>query len=210
MKRIFGLVRFARWPRLLSLSVNWSTRSTAVAHRTLLLLADLSIEFGLIDISEHIERRNVALWLADDEPCLIDPRELAPNESREEHTDPSSDDELVRIAGSGRPDDPGWFELLVLREWLFTRSDPDPYPSTPHGHLYRANRAWPKLSPYTGRVFKAKHQEHPTLRLTKREMRELWRMEAFRDFCRSYILSYIAAHPYHEFAVKYPLRFPRW
>jgi hypothetical protein len=181
-----------------------------MAYRTLFLLADLSIELGLIDISEHIERRKVALWLADDDPSLIDPRQPGPNKLREEHTDPSSNDELVRPTGSGRPDDPGWLELLVLGKWMFTRSDPDPYPSTPHGHLHKPNRAWPKLNPYTGRVFKAKHQEDPTLRLTRREMRELWRIEAFRDFCRSYILWYIEAHPYHAFAVKYPLRFPRW
>lgn len=183
-----------------------------MAYRTLLVLAEFNFKLGLIDISEYMERRSVACWLADDDPSLADPREPNSAEGEEsiEQADSVSNNELTQIAGSGKPDDPGWLELLVLRKWIFTRSDPDPYPSTPHGHLHNANRPWPKLNPYTGRAFRAKHQEDEKLRLTKRQMRELWRMEAFRDFCRSYILWYVEAHPHHVFPVKHLTWFPRW
>lgn len=50
-----------------------------------------------------------------------------------------------------------WLEFVAFGHWYFTKSDPDPYPSTPHGHFQSANNPWPKLNPYTGRVFDAKH-----------------------------------------------------
>jgi hypothetical protein len=177
--------------------------------QTLLFLAEFSFELGLIDVSELAERRRVALWAADDGSSLADPRELSLGQL-EPLRDSESEQSPTAIRGTGEPADPNWLELLMLGKWLFTRSDPDPYPSTPHGHLHDANRPWPKLNPYTGRVFKAKHQEDPTLRLTKHEMRRLWRTEAFRDFCRLYILWYIEAHPHHMFRVRDPLQFPRW
>jgi hypothetical protein len=180
-------------------------------YRTLLFLAEFSFELGLIDLSEYIERSRVAHWLADDDPSWADPREPNPGEFDEpDPADPASNGELTQVVGTGKPEDPDWLELIVLGKWLFTRSDPDSYPSTPHGHLHSANRPWPKLNPYTGRAFKAKHQENIKLRLTKHEMRELWRTVAFRDFCRSYILWYAEANPHHAFAARHPLRFPRW
>jgi hypothetical protein len=184
-----------------------------MSNRTLLVLNEFSFALGLIDITEYIERTKIAHWLADDDPALVDPRDSSPEQReapRREEVDPPSNGELTQIVGTGKPDDPDWLKLLVLGKWMFTRSDPDPYPSTPHGHLHNVNRRWPKLNPYTGRVFKAKHQEDTTLRLTKHEMRNLWRTEAFRDFCRSYILWYMEVHPHYVFGVRYPLRFPIW
>jgi len=177
--------------------------------RTLLVLAELSFELGLINVTEYEERHRVARWLAEDESSAgysRDPREPpAPmGEPRQ------AEDEYANVKGSGNVDEPDWMELLVLGRWLFTKSDPDAYPSTPHGHLLSATREWPKLDPYTGRVFKEKHQEDATLRLTKREMQRLWRDHAFRDFCHSYILLYVEAHPHYAFRVRNPLHFPDW
>ena len=181
--------------------------------KTLFVLAEFSLALGLIDISEYAERRNIARWLADDDVSSIDPRESNPGEVEEAaRTDERVplDRETVRLLGTGRVNDPDWLAFVVLNKWYFTRSDPDPYPSTLHGHLQSASRPWPKLNPYTGRAFKAKHQEEASLRLTKHEMRELWQTEAFRDFCRSHILWYSEAHPHYAFNVSHPLRFPRW
>jgi hypothetical protein len=184
-----------------------------MSNRTLLVLNEFSFSLGLIDMNEYMERTKVADWLADDDLALVDPRDPSPEQRegpRRDEGDRSSNNELIQIVGTGKPDDPDWLKLSVLGKWMFTRSDPDPYPSTPHGHLQNANRRWPKLNPYTGRVFKAKHQEDTKLRLNKNEMRNLWRTEAFRDFCRSYILWYMEAHPHYVFGVRYPFRFPIW
>jgi len=180
-----------------------------MSTRTLLILAELSFELGLIDVNEHEERCRVARWIAEDESATgdtRDPREPPAPEAEQSQTA----DEPAKIKGSGKVDEPEWLELLVLGRWLFTKSDPDSYPSTPHGHLHSATREWPKLNPYSGRVFKAKQQEDTTLRLSKREMQHLWRDHAFRDFCRSYILLYVEAHPHHVFRVRNSLLFPRW
>ncbi|RTR61060.1 hypothetical protein DY931_13800 [Pseudomonas aeruginosa] len=177
--------------------------------RTLCSLADISYMLGAIDASEHLERLEVARWIVEDDSALDDPRGPAeePDEPRFEELKGES---AVQVSSSGNPEEPGWLEFVAFRKWYFTRSDPDPYPSTPHGHLQSANRAWPKLNPYTGRVFIAKHREDVLLRLTRSELRQLWATEAFRDFCRSHIMWYAEQHPHHEFGVLHPLRFPRW
>lgn len=180
-----------------------------MSTRTLIVLAELSFELGLIDVTEYEDRYRVAIWVGEDDTSLevhSDPREPPAPESEPKE----SEDEHAQVGGSGKVDEPDWIELLVLGKWLFTKSDPDAYPSTPHGHLHSATREWPKLNPYTGRVFKQKHQEDATLRLSKMEMQRLWRDHAFRDFCRSYILLYVEAHPHYEFRVRNLLRFPRW
>ena len=177
--------------------------------RTLLFLAAVSFDFGLIDVTEYEERRQVARWMAEDEFSSIgngDPRETTAAHG----TQRPVEHEHTEFMASGQVNKQDWMELLVLGRWLFTKSDPDAYPSTPHGHLHSATRAWPKLNPYTGRVFEGKHKEDTTLRLSKREMQNLWRDHAFRDFCRSYILLFVEAHPYYAFRVKNTLRFPRW
>ncbi len=179
--------------------------------RTLIFLANVSFEFGLIDLNEFNERINVARWIGQESPAP-DPREPFINERTELDQEPDKDDPevrpLVQVASNLSEQDRILF--LAFKKWYFTISDPDPDPSTPHGHLNSPNNKWPKLNPYTGRVFKAKHQEDRTQRLTKKEMRELWRTEAFRDFCRSHILWFAEQFPSHRFDVKDRLRFPVW
>ena len=180
--------------------------------RILQILADLNFEVGLIGISEYGERLAVAQWLMDESSIVADPRQPPleeRHESGEADANADSPDDNRRERDVGGPDQSRYAEFLFKSKWLFTRSDPDPYPSTPHGHLQSANRSWPKLNPYTGRAFKTMHQEEPRLRLGKHDMKELWCNESFRDFCRSYVLWYMEFDPAHKFSVTNPLRFPR-
>lgn len=182
---------------------------TMALRTTLKVLADLHLQFGFVDVSEHRERFLVAHWITSDQADNQDPR--YPIMELESSEDDPAKSVVERGPGTGSPatpSDPDWLELLVLNKWVFTRSDPDTYPSAPHGHLHSPNRSWPKLNPYTGRVFKAKDQE--LCRLSKSQMQTLWGMQEFRDFCRSYVVWYMEAHSHHKFGVRYPLRFPRW
>jgi hypothetical protein len=186
----------------------------AMVASTLIALARFNLQFGLIGIDEHIERCEVALWLDDRNGKRLDPRAAAASEEHHEEKERGSADNAgdppQKRGGDGpHESDSGEVEFL-FRGWIFTKSDPDPYPSTPHGHWRNPNAKWPKLNPYTGRVFKEKHQEDISARLSKKEMKELWNDSRFRDFCRSYILWYREAFPHHAFSVADPLRFPRW
>lgn len=179
--------------------------------RYLITLAQISYEFGLIGIDEFQERIEVARWLASDDSSISDPRDpKAEGGDGEDEDESLHDGEILKVRVKNGLDDTGWLEFLFDGKWYFTKSDPDPYPSTPHGHLNNPNRAWPKLNPYIGRAFKAKHQEDTSWRLSKAKMKELWRDPKFRSFCRDHILLYMEAYPHHAFPVKYPLRFPRW
>ena len=175
---------------------------------TLFVLAELHYHYGFIGLDEFIERCSIADWLEIDAGS-DDPRQPGVSEELREETTPEGDGEKGRqtAADTSRPDDSS-IEFL-WSGWLFTRQDPDPYPSTPHGHLGKSNRAWPKLNPYTGRVFKQKHQEDLSLRLTKKQMILLWSDQRFRDFCRSHVVWYAETFPRHAFGVSHPLRFPR-
>lgn len=187
------------------------SQSTMCAN-TLLTLAEFSLHFGFIGIDEYIERCEIASWLNDDSGALSDPRNAnGPHEHPDIEQRHSSSEEVTgtrtgQITDQTEPD----FVEFLFQKWVFTKSDPDPYPATPHGHLYNQTRRWPKLNPYTGRAFRNKHQEDISLRLNKRDMITLWNDEKFRDFCRSHILWYAEQYPYHSFPVSHPLRFPRW
>lgn len=181
--------------------------------QTLVFLAEVNLALGLVDVNEYKERLSVAHWLSASDKFITDPREPSQHgqdEARQDQIFEALNEPEVRIVPTGDPASEDWFHLVLLNKWYFTRSDPDSYPSTPHGHLQNAERAWPKLNPYTGRVFKAKHQEDTSCRLTKHEMQTIWRAAAFRDFCRSHVLWYAEAHPHYAFRVRHALRFPRW
>jgi len=183
--------------------------------KTLVSLANISFNLGIIGHSEYQERIDVAFWLADEDNKEHDPRIISDTASNGHHNESEREvngEDCEVIIGEDRKsilDKPDWMYLVAFKKWYFTKSDPDAYPSIPHGHLHSATRKWPKLNPYTGRAFKAKHSEDKSLRLTKMEMKILWRTEAFRDFCRSHILWYMEAYPLHSFPVRNPLRFPR-
>ena len=177
--------------------------------RTLVTLAKFSFQCGLIGVNELRERLKVARWLSIEKEGIADPR-LPEGEDNDDHEKMDDSEEMLRASIKNGSNSPDWIEFLFDGKWCFTISDPDDYPSIPHGHLNSPNRPWPKLNPYTGRSFKAKHQENTSMRLSKSKMQTLWRDYRFRSFCRDHILWYMQENPHHVFPVADPLRFPRW
>lgn len=173
------------------------------------LLAEVCYLSGLIGLDEWRERIEVARWLASDDASVSDPR-CPPSENNMPDEGTCSRRECMEVRVKQNSEDVNWLEFLFDGRWHFTKADPDPYPSTPHGHLNDPQRPWPKLNPYTGRVFKTKHQEDVSSRLSKRKMRELWRNEKFRSFCRDHILWVMEEYPHRSFPVANPLKLPRW
>ena len=183
----------------------------------LINIAEIHYQLGMISHDEFRERFDVAMWLSDDAPMDSDPREglIEDNNSEEErHGDSGEDGSMVSKikdgTGTSISNDDNWLEFICLGIWVFTKSDPDPYPSIPHGHDKSQNNKWPKLNPYTGRVFKAKHQEDASRRLSKQQMKIIWQHEKFKSFCREMVVWYQEQYPYFEFSVRRPLRMPRW
>ena len=186
---------------------------------TLMTLAKIHYELGLIDYDEFNERFGVALWLTEKLPVdIVDPRDGDKNNNSPINEDdtPSEPEQpsittTFEINGvNPKDDDENWLELLCLNTWVFTKSDPDSYPSVPHGHYKSQNNKWPKLNPYTGRVFSGKHLEDRSKRLSKRQMNILWSSEKLKTFCREMIVWYQEQFPYYDFPVRRPLRMPKW
>lgn len=190
-------------------------------RNTLITLAEIHYEFGLIGHDELRERIRVALWLADEiVGRTADPRtgseKKASARDHHELEQGQGDEQVAAIsrAGSGskysKEDDKNWMEFICLGTWVFTKADPDSYPSVPHGHYRNQNIKWPKLNPYTGRVFSSKHQEDASKRLSKKQMKEIWSDESFKSFCREMIIWYREMFPYYEFPVSRVLRMPKY
>ncbi len=189
-------------------------------HHYIVLLSDLSYQLGLIGIAEYQERREIAYWLSMDVEGKIDPR----SGRHEESERPRENDEIRENHGAlytgdsgstiATDDDPShrWPQFLAFNKWMFTIGDRDCYPSVPHGHLHRKTNEWPKLNPYTGRVFVNVHDEDASCRLTKAEMKALWNGEDFVEHCRKQVLWYNDFAPDYEFprARFGKLRFPSW
>lgn len=156
----------------------------------LVTLAKIHYEFGFIGYDEFNERVRIALWLSDEEKeYLSDPRieseeDLIPAKSEDSECNDSVIAKIKDSKEAQKNIDEIWIEFLCLGLWVFTKADPDSYPSVPHGHYKSQNKKWPKLNPYTGRVFKSKHQEDGNKRLTKKQMKIIWTDEKFKSFCR--------------------------
>ena len=116
------------------------------------------------------------------------------------------------VNGEDAEDKNHWPQFLAFNKWLFTLGDKDCYPSVPHGHLHKKTRGWPKLNPYTGRVFSDVHQEDVSSRLNKAAMKSLWNDSDFVEFCRKQVLWYSRFAPEYGFpgARFGKLHFPRW
>ena len=183
-------------------------------RNTLITLAEIHYEFGFIGCDERNERISVALWLADEtEDHMNDPRNDSEDDSILNEKYEYNDSVIVKPDDGGasqQEKDDNSIEFLCLGLWVFTKADPDSYPSVPHGHFKSKDRKWPKLNPYTGRVFKSKHQEDKNNRFTKKQMKIIWSDEKFKSFCREMIIWYQEQFPYYEFPVPRPLRMPRW
>lgn len=177
----------------------------------LINLAEIHYSFGFINRNELEERYLVALWLSDEKD--IDPRMDISEEDtsdQEDQNEECNEDELTpRVNPSANHDDE-WTEFLCLNKWVFTKSDPDDYPSVPHGHYESQNRKWPKLNPYTGKVFVAKNQEDKSRKLNKKQMKIIWSEAKFRAFCREMVVWYLEKNPLYRFTVMHPLRMPKW
>jgi hypothetical protein len=186
----------------------------------ILLLSDLSYSLGLIGLSEMSERVDVAEWLANIDNILPDPRgivedrEVSRNADRRNRDQTSRSDEENDESKSGgkKGDDPEWMRLIVLNKWHFTLGDADCVPSVPHGHENSKTQSWPKLNPYTGRVFTDVQQEDVSKRLDRHEMQTLWRDESFVERCRRQVIWYANSFPAYAFANarRGRLHFPRW
>ncbi|WP_323913478.1 hypothetical protein [Aeromonas veronii] len=185
---------------------------------TLITLAEFHYALGLIGHHEFDERIAMAQWLSDeDKGHRPDPRlELGEESGPPEQDNTSNEFEQAvsyTIVSSGEisdKDDPNWMEFLCLGTWVFTKADPDPYPSIPHGHFLSQNNSWPKLNPYTGRVFLSVHQEDKNRRLSKKDMQKIWRNEKFKSFCREMVVWYKEQYPHIAFPVRHLLRMPKW
>ena len=64
-----------------------------------------------------------------------------------------------------------------LSHWIFHRSDPDPFPSVPHGH-YKGQKQ-PKLDAYLGYIYNGAAQ---TGRESRKKIISLWNDPKFRAF----------------------------
>jgi hypothetical protein len=185
-----------------------------VSLLTLMTLAEMHHSFGLIGIVEYEERCRIAHWLYGDSDQHTDPRYSNGEEQERERNEDELAPGTTVTAQEGDPNDPhdpGYLRFL-FNGWVFTKADVDPYPSTPHGHWQSQNRKWPKLDPYNGRAFEAKHRENISMRLKKFELKILWSDEKFKDFCRGHLIWYSENFPYHHFRVRRDrlLRFPSW
>lgn len=180
-------------------------------RNTLITIAEFHLRLGLIGIDEFNERVDVALWISDGDNSHKDPRNNMSSGSdaiEQREIQPASEESEVTFTPSGCNQD-DWMSFLFASTWVFTKSDPDSYPSVPHGHYRNQNKEWPKLNPYTGRAFKEKHQEDKAERLSRKELKQLWSDEKFKTFCREMIVWYQEQYPHFEFHVANPLQLPR-
>jgi len=180
------------------------------------LLSDMSLMAGLIGLFEYIERQKIADWLEDSNDRVFDPRTTS-DENHEPLKEGCfgenfSNERQSNTTGKHSPDVPPWQELLMMNQWMFTIGDVDCYPSVPHGHFKNKTRKWPKLNPYTGRVFSDVHKEDVSKRLSKNDMVKLWNDLKFIDHCREQVLWYSDFAPSYGFpdARRGKLAFPRW
>jgi hypothetical protein len=180
------------------------------------LLTDMSFMAGIIGHPEYHERHEVADWLMDSENHLVDPR-ISSSEDEDDYSESNyhhESDNSDKGHGTSKTlsDEPEWLELLMMNQWMFTIGDVDCYPSVPHGHYKSKAREWPKLNPYTGRVFSDLHDEDRQKRLSKIEMKELWSDSKFVDHCREQVLWYSDFAPSYGFprARRGKIFFPKW
>lgn len=182
-------------------------------------LNHLSYLLRIIGLAELQERMEVLAWLSDETGSISDPRgnETATDWEefdRREDDDPhqSAAEEIHTSISHAHLDKPRWMEFLLLKKWHFTLGDVDCVPSVPHGHENAKTQAWPKMNPYTGRVFRSIHQEDISQRLNRTEMRKIWRNKDFIEHCLKQIQWYEDTYPRYSFSAARRGRrlFPRW
>ncbi|MFS1442217.1 hypothetical protein BCU50_010250 [Vibrio sp. 10N.286.46.E10] len=162
---------------------------------TLILLADLSYQVGIIGLNEHIERLRVAEELF--ESGELESVSVEEDPRKTHHSKNQNHEDELSFVGLGK--------------WKFTPGDVDCFPSVPHGHLH-VKTSSTRVNPYTGVVFDAKNKELSQMRLKKKEMVALWSDPKFRDYCRVEILWYSDFAPRYKFpnAKHGKMKLPRW
>lgn len=91
-----------------------------------------------------------------------------------------------------------------LHQWQFRQSDPDFFPSIPHGHSRSDRRR--KLDAYRGWTYQEDRQfgREPRWKIIA-----LWNDDKFRSFAAAAIQYYLVAFPRYVWPVQYPLKLPR-
>ncbi len=182
-------------------------------------LNHLSYLLGIIGLAELQERIEVLAWLSDETGSIPDPRGSEKAADLAESSRCEDDDVLQPVAEEAllplppaRREEPRWMKFLLLKNWHFTLGDVDCIPSVPHGHENAKTQAWPKMNPYTGRVFRGIHQEDISQRLDRTEMRQIWRNKDFVKHCLKQVRWYEKAFPRYPFSAARRGRylFPRW
>ncbi len=189
--------------------------------KEIFLLSDLSYANGLIGLVELQERLEIADWLFGNTQDQPDPR--GPVDQKIETDKPPSDEDVFRpipvqqpfvasAKAETRKPEAEAMQFLALKRWYFTIGDPDCAPSVPHGHENSKTQKWPKINPYTGKVFTSIHAEDTSRRLSREEMKALWRNSDFVEHCRDHVKWYAAQFPEYRFinARRGFLAFPRW
>lgn len=169
--------------------------------RDLLFLSEFSYSIGLIGLAELKERAEVAEWLFDPGHIMRDPRLGRDEEPGVRESSECERPDTAPPAEGAKKDNPAdpCPHLVMLGKWVFTVGDADCYPSVPHGHFQKKTNSWPKLNPYTGRVFSAPHEEDKARRLIKKEMQILWNDGEFLELCHKQINWYSEFAPQYEF-----------
>jgi hypothetical protein len=114
-------------------------------------------------------------------------------------------------AGNRGASSPPVLELVVqnvrgMSRWHFRKTDPDHFPSVPHGH--EDNLDWPVCDPYTGRVYDGDREELQNGRLSRKTRIALWKDAKFRAFALAAIMYHENAFPYRPIRVRRPHRLP--
>lgn len=174
-------------------------------------LSKIHYELRLIDSEEFIDRLEMAKWLFGDRED--DPRIKFDDNNLREQDFNNNENNVICSRTKERHTDKtltiSFMTSLGQYSWVFTKSDPDSYPSIPHGHLNDQNNPWPKLDPYFGKVFTYINKEDTSKRLNKKQLKKLWNNERFRSFCIDMIGWYLMEFPSYKFRVKHPLRLPK-
>lgn len=178
---------------------------------TLLTLAEIHYDLGLIGHNEYCERTDIALWVSSHYD-MKDPRELP-----SDYTPPSQ--ESTTLQGKSRlvinppsiydRSDSDLQKLLYLDHWVFKKNEPDSYPAVPFAYHSDPKNLWPKLDPYTGRVYNAKYNENISMRLSKKDLQKLWSDDGFKSFCREITIWHQEQYSSHTFPVRNHLRMPK-
>lgn len=185
------------------------------------LLSDLRYALGIIGLVELQERLEIANWLFGKMQDRPDPR--GTSDGGLEPRKPPNDEDVFRsmpvlrplsgnaISESQKPE-AEVTQFLALKCWYFTIGDPDCAPSVPHGHENSKTQKWPKFNPYTGKVFTSIHAEDTSRRLSREEMKALWRNADFVEHCREHVKWYAERFPEYRFvnARRGYLAFPSW